>query len=89
MSEQTDATTGEPAVGTWHWLYADEAGVVTRGPEVAFESQQGAEDWLAENFAELADQGIATVSLVDGEHSIYGPMYLGPEGAGAEAVAEF
>ena len=33
--------------------------------------------------------GIATVSLLDGERAVYGPMYLAPEAAGPdEAPAE-
>jgi hypothetical protein len=73
---------------TWRWLFADAAGVVLKGPEVVFTSQEAAEDWLREEFAELAEQGVATVSLVDGEHAVYGPMYLAPEGNGPVAEAE-
>lgn len=72
----------------WHWLFADEAGVVIGGPDVAFESQQAAEDWLGEQFDELAAAGIATVSLLDGEHSAYGPMFLAPGGPGPAAEAQ-
>ena len=73
---------------TWRWLFADEAGVVVDGPDVAFDSQAGAEEWLRDEFEQLADDGIATVSLIDGEHSVYGPMFLGPDGTGPEAEAE-
>jgi hypothetical protein len=73
---------------TWRWLFADAAGVVIDGPEVVFTSQEAAEDWLREQFTELADDGVATVSLVDGEHAVYGPMYLAPEGDGSVAEAE-
>ena len=38
---------------------------------------------------EAVDAGIATVTLMDGEHAVYGPMYLTPDGGGAVAEAEF
>jgi hypothetical protein len=73
---------------TWRWLLADQAGVVVSEPDVAFSSQQAAEEWLREQFEQLADDGVATVSLMDGEHVVYGPMYLAPEGDGPVAEAE-
>ncbi|MET3803852.1 hypothetical protein ABIB25_000838 [Nakamurella sp. UYEF19] len=77
---------GTPA---WRWLFADVAGVAVAEPDVAFESQEAAEDWLRESFAQLADDGIAAVTLMDGEHAVYGPMFLAPDGDGAVAEAEF
>lgn len=73
---------------TWRWLYADEAGVVRSEPSVAFASQQAAEDWLRDEFEMLADDGVAAVTLMDGEHAVYGPMYLTPDGDGPVAEAE-
>lgn len=63
----------------WTWSYADEAGVVASSvldPGLEFDTQQEAEQWLAENFEELLDEGITAVSLSDGHHSVYGPMPL-------------
>lgn len=89
MSEEFDETAGDTVTATWRWLYADQAGVVAAGPDVTFESQEDAEEWLRDNFDELAEQGVGTVTLVDGEHAVYGPMFLGPDGTGAEAPTEF
>ena len=83
----TDGSVDEQA--TWRWLYADEAGVVLDEPVVTFGSQQAAEDWLTENFEELADDGVAAVTLVDGERAVYGPMYLTADGDGPAAESEF
>ncbi len=88
MPPDLPSTTGGEPVPTWRWLLADEAGVAMSEPDVAFPSQQAAEDWLQDNFQDLADAGVGTVSLNDGEHAVYGPMYLSPEGAGPAAEAE-
>ncbi len=72
----------------WRWLCADEAGVVMSEPAVTFASQAAAEDWLGEQFEELSGDGVATVTLMDGEHAVYGPMYLTADGDGAAAEAE-
>lgn len=82
-----DGSAEEPA--TWRWLHADEAGVVRSEPVVTFVSQQAAEDWLTEHFEELADDGVAAVTLMDGERAVYGPMYLTADGDGPAAEAEF
>jgi hypothetical protein len=83
----TDGSTdaGEP---TWHWLCADEAGIAVSEPTPSFTSQQAAEDWLREQFEELADDGVAAVTLMDGERAVYGPMYLTADGNGPAAEAE-
>jgi hypothetical protein len=73
---------------TWRWLFTDEVGLEMAGPDVVFESQAAAEHWLRENFETLAEEGVATVSLLSGGHAVYGPMYLTPEGDGPAADAE-
>ncbi len=65
----------QPA-GSYEWRYADEAGVSASGPGVAFDSQESAERWLAENYRELAEDNISAVSLFDGNGLVYGPMPL-------------
>ena len=72
----------------WRWLCADDAGVVLPDRGVAFTSQVAAEDWLRDQFDQLAEDGVATVCLMDGEHAVYGPMYLGPDGTGPAADSE-
>jgi len=61
------------------WRYADEAGVVADGPAVEFGSQEAAEAWLAEKYAELLDEGISAVSLFNDLQAVYGPMALAAE----------
>jgi hypothetical protein len=39
-------------------------------------NQSDAESWLGEQWRELADAGVAQVTLLDGETKVYGPMPL-------------
>lgn len=67
----------DPATRCYEWRYADEAGVTADGPNIAFESQESAEQWLSENHQQLSAEGVSAVSLFDGTSIIYGPMPLG------------
>ena len=60
------------------WRYADEAGVVADGPRMEFASQEAAETWLGEGYADLLDDGITAVSLFNDRQAVYGPMSLSP-----------
>jgi hypothetical protein len=73
---------------TWRWLLTDQVGLEMPGPDVVFQSQSAAEDWLRESFEDLAEDGVATVSLVNGGHAVYGPMYLTADGDGPVAQAQ-
>lgn len=65
---------------SWTWRYEDEAGTTLDAPDPeTFESRSDAESWLGVSFAELADQGVAAVTLLDGQTKIYGPMSLSAE----------
>ncbi len=64
---------------SWHWQFSDEADVVVDNAAPSFESQQSAEAWLTEHFEMLLDQGVAAVTLFDGEGAVYGPMALAAE----------
>lgn len=46
------------------------------GIETRFDDQLNAEQWLTDNFAELADLGVASVTLFDEDEKVYGPMRL-------------
>ena len=66
---------------SWHWRLADPSGAVldpaSVGIEVPEDDNQGdAESWLGENWRELLDRGVATVTLFDGDRKVYGPMGL-------------
>ena len=58
------------------WRYADEAGVVADGPDISFGSQDEAETWLGETWADLLAGGITAVSLFNDRQAVYGPMDL-------------
>jgi hypothetical protein len=65
---------------TWTWRLEDAggaeiepAGAPTSAPHT---SQADAESWLGEHFRELAEAGVAQVTLLDGGSEVYGPMSL-------------
>lgn len=61
----------------YRWRYQDEIGREVVGPEVSFEDQTDAEDWLGEQWRGLHSDGVAQVTLLHGESEVYGPMGLG------------
>jgi hypothetical protein len=66
---------------SWHWRLEDPAGAAVDpasvGVEVPLSENQGdAESWLGENWRELLDRGVATVTLFHGDAEVYGPMGL-------------
>lgn len=69
----------------YQWRYQDEAGVVADGPAVTFESQEGAENWLAENYPGLLALDITAVSLFDDHQAVYGPMPLTADDGSGDA----
>ncbi len=65
----------------WTWSYADAEGrPVTGEPttEAAFPSQGDAESWFGEVWHDLADAGVAAVTLHRDGVVVYGPMSLEP-----------
>ena len=67
----------------WHWRLEDPSGAALDPAAVGVvvpdaDSQGDAESWLGENWRELLDRGVATVTLFDGEREVYGPMGLAP-----------
>jgi hypothetical protein len=48
------------------------------GPGITFNDQTDAEQWLGGEWQELVDDGVAAVTLLDGESVVYGPMSLRP-----------
>ncbi|HJX44685.1 MAG TPA: hypothetical protein VJ352_13505 [Geodermatophilus sp.] len=67
----------------WTWRLEDPDGATidpaTLGVEVPRTDNQGdAESWLGENWRDLLDRGVATVSLFEGDRLAYGPMGLAP-----------
>lgn len=62
--------------GPWRWLCATEAGVAVEGPAVRFDTDTAAQQWLDGNADALRRQRIASVTLLDGEHVVDGPLPL-------------
>jgi hypothetical protein len=66
----------------WRWRLLDAAGnqlpdEVTGSPHrPRFNSQSDAETWLGESWRELADAGVDSVTLLEGDREVYGPMGL-------------
>ena len=64
----------------WWWRLEDDAGQEVEAAEPysgqRFVSQADAESWVGETWAELADEGVASVTLFDGDRAVYGPMSL-------------
>ena len=66
---------------SWTWQLEDASGApvdpATVGVDVPVADSQGdAESWLGENWRDLLDRGIATVTLLSGGERVYGPMGL-------------
>lgn len=61
----------------WWWRHEDEDGTEIPGTErQEFASRAEAETWLGEHFADLADDGVAAVTLFEGDREVFGPMSL-------------
>ena len=68
----------------WHWRLTNAAGeevqITGELAEVTFSSQADAESWVGEFYAELAEQGVDAVTLLEADRTVYGPMSLHPSG---------
>jgi hypothetical protein len=64
----------------WWWRLEDGSGNEVDASEEytgqRFVSQADAESWVGEIWAELAEEGVASVTLYEGERAVYGPMSL-------------
>lgn len=60
--------TTEPTLDT---AAATDAGLVQ-----AFPTQADAEAWLSASFEDLVDHGVDSVTLLEGDRVVYGPMSL-------------
>lgn len=63
----------------WTWRCDDERGNETGEARGPFPSRADAEAWLGEAWAELADEGVAAVTLRCEDETVYGPMSLSAE----------
>ncbi|MGH3912166.1 MAG: hypothetical protein ACRDTC_01950 [Pseudonocardiaceae bacterium] len=60
------------------WRYEDSHGALAHGPEITFEDQIDAEDWLSREWQALLAGGVEAVTLLNGAEEVYGPMSLRP-----------
>jgi hypothetical protein len=63
---------------TLRWRYHHSDGGQAPGPDITFDDQAGAEEWLEREWSTLLQDGVAAVTLLDGEDEVYGPMSLRP-----------
>lgn len=63
---------------TLQWRYQDLDGDPAPGPDITFDDQGDAEEWLSCEWPSLLDSGVAAVTLLDDEDVVYGPMSLRP-----------
>ena len=72
------------AQAIWHWQLQDAAGAAVVAEQTApdpgprFTSQSDAESWIGEVWLELVAEGVDSVTLLEGEREVYGPMSLHP-----------
>lgn len=71
LSDPSDSLAGM----AYRWAPTPDPGL---DPELdqRFDDQPRAEAWLAEHWEELLDEGVASVTLVENDRVIYGPMPL-------------
>ena len=60
----------------WWWQRLDADGRVLPGERTEFPTRSDAESWLGEAYPDLAEDGVASVTLFEGEREVYGPMSL-------------
>lgn len=68
------------ADNTWYWTLEDSSGapveVSADFAGITFVDQAEAEAWVGEVFADLAAEGVDSVTLFEGDRKVYGPMSL-------------
>ena len=72
------STFATSATVPWWWQLLDADGRVLT-PEDGrkeFPTRSDAESWVGEFWADLADDGVASVTLFEGDREVYGPMSL-------------
>jgi hypothetical protein len=77
---QFDVSARTEEAKPWRWRLEDASGAEVAAPaglaDQAFPSQADAESWIGEFWPELADAGVAAVTLFEADREVYGPMSL-------------
>ncbi|MFC6887392.1 MULTISPECIES: hypothetical protein [Actinomadura] len=63
----------------WSWRLEKTGGQAAGTSEETFPTQADAESWLGENWRALREEGIDTVTLLDGDSDVYPMSLLDPE----------
>lgn len=66
---------------SWHWRLEGPTGATVDPSSIGVDipptdNQGDAESWLGENWRDLLERGIATVTLFEDDREVYGPMGL-------------
>ena len=56
---------------SWTWQFEDADGTAVAADDTDFTNQGDAESWLGENWRRLADDGVATAILSEGDRVEY------------------
>ncbi|GGK26753.1 hypothetical protein GCM10010124_19270 [Pilimelia terevasa] len=56
---------------SWTWRYEDASGAAVDGPQETFPSQADAESWIGQAWRELAEDGVAAVTLREDDRVEY------------------
>ena len=63
----------------WHWRYhAMDGSAASPAASSDFPTQGDAESWIGESWRELLDGGVESVTLMEDDREVYGPMGLRP-----------
>lgn len=77
---QFDVSTRTDEARPWRWRLEDSAGAEVAAPaelaDQTFPSQADAESWVGEFWPDLAEAGVAAVTLFEADREVYGPMSL-------------
>ena len=66
-----------PSMPWWWELLDADGGVIEPGEgRQEFPTRSDAESWIGEFWADLAENGVAAVTLYEGDREVYGPMPL-------------
>jgi len=72
------------AQAVWRWRLLDATGSEVTAENTApepgprFTSQSDAESWIGEVYVELTAEGVDSVTLLEADREVYGPMSLHP-----------
>ena len=69
-------TTRSSETVPWWWQQLDADGQVIAAERTEFPTRSDAESWLGEAYPDLAEEGVASVTLFEGDREVYGPMSL-------------